>query len=164
MAGQHKNVKFRRVQRNGSNLFNVGKRPNGERGGDVNLVERTCTCGMFTLSKIPCNHACVAALMMNVSVYTLCSTYYLTDTWRKTYDDTINCVGDDDDWVLPEHFNNMIVGVPVEKKPIGRPKKSNAGRRPEKRWPSGGEIVKTPRNCSNCGSSGLNRATCKARV
>ena len=164
LAGQHKNGKFRRVQRNGSNLFNVGKGPNGERGGDVNLVERTCTCGMFTLLKIPCTHACAAALMMNVSVYTLCSTYYLTDTWRKTYDDTINCVGDDDDWVLPEHFNNMIVGVPVEKKPIGRPKKSNAGRRPEKRWPSGGEIVKTPRNCSNCGGSGHNRATCKARV
>ncbi|KAM6553838.1 hypothetical protein CsatB_014600 [Cannabis sativa] len=164
LAKIHENARYRRVQRNGANLYNVGRGPNGERGGDVNLVERTCTCGVFTLLKLPCLHACVAQLKTNTSVYTLCSPYYSKETWRKIYDDTINLAGDEDDWVLPEHIKNMKVGVPVEKKPVGRPRKSNAGRRRENRFPSGDKKGSVPRNCSRCGSSGHNRATCKARI
>uniref|UniRef100_A0A803QBY7 SWIM-type domain-containing protein n=1 Tax=Cannabis sativa TaxID=3483 RepID=A0A803QBY7_CANSA len=110
-------------------MYNSGRWPNGERGGDVNLVERTCIYVMFTLLKLPCTHACFATLKMNTSVYILCSPYYSKDKWRKTYDDTINLVGDKDDSVLPKHIKNMKVGVPVEKKPIGHPRKRKAGRR-----------------------------------
>ena len=164
LAKNHENARFRRVQRNGANLYNIGRGPNDERGGDVNLVEKTCTCGVFTLLKLPCIHACAAALKTKTSVYTYCSPYYTKDAWRKTYDDTINLTGEEDDWVLPEHIKNMKVGVPVEKTPIGRPRKSNAGRRREKRFPSGDKRVSISRNCGNCGGSGHNRATCKARI
>ncbi|KAM6584116.1 hypothetical protein CsatB_011118 [Cannabis sativa] len=133
-------------------------------GRDVNLVERTCTCGMFQLLKIPCPHACAAALTQNVSVYALSSPYYTKDTWKNTYDATINLVGEEDEWVLPEHMQNMRIGVPVEKKPVGRPRKSNAGRLRTNRFPSNGQKVKEPRKCSNCGAFGHNKATCKARV
>ncbi|XP_060974246.1 uncharacterized protein LOC133039378 [Cannabis sativa] len=137
LKDQHKDGMFRSVLRNGAQLFNVGTSPQGERGGDVNLVERTCTCGLFQMLKIPCPHAC-AAISQNVSVYTLCSPYYTKETWKKTYDATINIVGEEDEWVLPEHIKNIRIGVPVEKKPVGRPRKSNAGRRPTKRRPSSG--------------------------
>ncbi|XP_060965405.1 uncharacterized protein LOC115713453 [Cannabis sativa] len=163
LKDQHKDGMFRSVLRNGAQLFNVGTSPQGERGGDVNLVERTCTCGLFQMLKIPCPHAC-AAVSQNVSVYTLCSPYYTKETWKKTYDATINIVGEEDEWVLPEHIKNIRIGVPVEKKPVGRPRKSNAGRRPTKRRPSSGQVVVEPRHCSLCHGSGHNRATCKARV
>ncbi|XP_062088416.1 uncharacterized protein LOC133794980 [Humulus lupulus] len=119
---------------------------------------------MFQLLKIPCPHACAVAISQNASLYALSSPYYTKDTWKKTYDATINVVGEEDDWVLPEHIKNMRVGVPVDKKPVGRPRKSNAGRRPTKRRPSNGQVVVEPRHCTNCGGSGHNRATCKARV
>ncbi|XP_060964912.1 uncharacterized protein LOC115710729 [Cannabis sativa] len=67
------------------------------------------------------------AVSQNVSVYALCSPYYTKETWKKIYDATINIVGEEDEWVLPEHIKNIRIGVPVEKKPVGRPRKSNAG-------------------------------------
>ncbi|KAM6572245.1 hypothetical protein CsatA_016325 [Cannabis sativa] len=118
LAKIHENARYRCVQRNGASLYNVCRGPNGERGGDVNLFERTFTCGVFTLLKLPYLHACAAALKTNTSVYTLCSPYYSKETWKKIYDDTINLASDEDDWALPEHIKNMKVGVPVEKKPI----------------------------------------------
>ncbi|KAM6591714.1 hypothetical protein CsatA_014319 [Cannabis sativa] len=164
---QHEDGRRRSVLRNGAQLFNVGRGADGsdfEKGGDVNLVERTCTCGMFQLLKIPCPHACAAAFTQNVSVYALSSPYYTKETWKNTYDATINVVGEEDEWVLPEHMQNMRIGVPVEKKPVGRPRKSNAGRLRTNRFPSNGQKVKEPRKCSNCGALGHNKATCKARV
>ncbi|KAM6543651.1 hypothetical protein CsatB_008098 [Cannabis sativa] len=104
------------------------------------------------------------AVSQNVSVYTLCSPYYTKETWKKIYDATINIVGEEDEWVLPKHIKNIRIGVPVEKKPVGWPRKSNAGRRPTKRRPSSGQVVVEPRHCSLCHGSGHNRATCKARV
>ncbi|KAM6580540.1 hypothetical protein CsatA_004314 [Cannabis sativa] len=86
------------------------------------------------------------------------------ETWKNTYDATINLVGEEDEWVLPEHMQNMRIGVPVEKKPVGRPRKSNAGRLRTNRFPSNGQKVKEPRKCSNCGALRHNKATCKARV
>ncbi|XP_030477918.1 uncharacterized protein LOC115694955 [Cannabis sativa] len=104
------------------------------------------------------------AVSQNVSVYALNSPYYTKETWKKIYDATINIVGKEDEWVLPEHIKNIRIGVPVEKKPVGRPRKRNAGRRPMKRRPSSGQVVVEPRNCSICHGPGHNRATCKARV
>ncbi|XP_060963707.1 uncharacterized protein LOC133033120 [Cannabis sativa] len=101
---QHEDGRRRSVLRNGAQLFNVGRGADGsdfEKGGDVNLVERTCTCGMFQLLKIPCPHACAAALTRNVGVYAPSSPYYTKETWKNTYDATINVVGEEDEWVLP---------------------------------------------------------------
>ncbi|KAM6566215.1 hypothetical protein CsatA_025343 [Cannabis sativa] len=93
LIAQHKDGMFRSVLRNGAQLFNVGTSPQGERGGDVDLVEKTCTCGHLQLLKIPCPHACAAAISQNASLYTLCSPYYIKETWKKIYDATIYIVG-----------------------------------------------------------------------
>ncbi|XP_060972583.1 uncharacterized protein LOC133038440 [Cannabis sativa] len=47
LIAQHKDGRFRSVLHNGEQLFNIGMGPEGERGGDVDLVERTCTYGLF---------------------------------------------------------------------------------------------------------------------
>ncbi|XP_030509139.2 uncharacterized protein LOC115723809 [Cannabis sativa] len=159
LVKQHEDGRFRNVLRNCAHLFNVGRGSEGEKGGDVNLVMKTCTCGMFQLLKIPCPHACVAAITQNVSLYALSSLYYTKEAWKNTYDATINLVGEEDDWVLLEHMQNMRVGVPVEKIPVGYPRKNNLGRVQSNRYPFNGEKVVEHRHCSNCGGLGHNKAT-----
>ncbi|XP_060959427.1 uncharacterized protein LOC115704630 [Cannabis sativa] len=91
---QHEDGRRRSALRNGAQLFNVGRGADGsdfEKGGDVNLVERTCTCGMFQLLKIPCPHACAAALTQNVSVYALSSPYYTKETWKIVVNKVAKC-------------------------------------------------------------------------
>ncbi|KAM6560405.1 uncharacterized protein LOC115720818 [Cannabis sativa] len=161
---QHKDGMFRSFLCNGAQLFNVGTSPQGEKGGDVDLVERTCTCALFQSLKIPCPHACAAAVSQNASVYALFSPYYTKETWKKIHDATINIVREEDKWVLPEHIKNIRIGVPVEKKSVGQSRKINAGRRSTKRRPSNSQVLVEPRHCSLCGGAGHNRATCKARV
>ncbi|XP_060963362.1 uncharacterized protein LOC133032893 [Cannabis sativa] len=80
LVAQHKDGRFRSIQHNSAHLFNVGRGSEGERGDDVNLVEKTCTCDMFQLLKISCAHACVAEITQNVSVYALTSPYYTKET------------------------------------------------------------------------------------
>ena len=64
--------------------------------------------------------------------------------------------------MVPEDIN-MNVGLPIEKQPVGRPKKTKAGR-PRGRLPSHGErLPATPRKCSLCGGYGHNRETYEAR-
>ena len=75
------------------------------------------------------------------SVYELCSPYYRTTTWRNTYREPIYPVGDEDEWELDEDIAQCDIGVPIERNPVGRPKKHKAGRRKENRYPCSGEKV-----------------------
>ncbi|KAM6553305.1 hypothetical protein CsatB_014067 [Cannabis sativa] len=99
----------------------------------------------------------------SISVYTLCSPYYTTEYWRRTYEGTIMPVGDEDDWELPDDIKNMTVGVPVEKQPVGRPKKQKVGRIKNNRTACNGERIIKSRKCSKCGAKGHNRSTCTYR-
>ena len=128
----------------------------------VNLSTKSCECGMFQCIGIPCRHAVAAALERNINIYALCSPYYTREKWAGCYKDTIYPTGNEEDWIVPEDIH-MQVGVPIEKQPVGRPKKTKAGR-PRGRITSHGErLPVTPRKCSLCGGFGHNRATCKAR-
>ncbi|KAM6590140.1 hypothetical protein CsatA_012745 [Cannabis sativa] len=132
-------------------------------GGVVDLQEHTCTCGLFQCMKFPCPHACAASQERSISAYTLCSPHYTTKYWRRTYEGTIMPVGDEDDWELPDDIKNMTVGVPVEKQPVGRPKKQRVGRIKNNRTACNGERIIKSRNCSKCGAKGHNRSTCNYR-
>ncbi|KAM6571401.1 uncharacterized protein LOC133034582 [Cannabis sativa] len=132
-------------------------------GGVVDLQEKSCTCGLFQCMKFPCPHACAASQERSISVYTLCSPYYTTEYWRRTYEGTIMPVGDEDDWELPDDIKNMTVGVPVEKQPVGRPKKQKVGRIKNNRTACNGERIIKSRKCSKCGATGHNRSTCTYR-
>ena len=136
--------------------------PEGD--GEVNLMTKSCSCGQFQIMGYPCVHGVAAAMLRNVNIYSLCSPYYTTEMWRESYKETIYPTGNEDDWEVPENIEKMQVGVPVEKQPVGQPKKNKVGRRKTNCTPSNGEIIRKERKCSMCGGLGHNRATCKARL
>ncbi|XP_062113752.1 uncharacterized protein LOC133824792 [Humulus lupulus] len=52
----------------------------GKLNGEVDLLNKTCTCGMFQLIAIPCVHALSGSLKRGVNFYSLCSNYYKIET------------------------------------------------------------------------------------
>ena len=131
---------------------------------EVNLDRKTCSCGVFQAIGIPCVHVFAAAKKKGSSVYELCSPYYRTTAWRNTYREPIYPVGDEDEWEFDEDIDQCDIGVPIERNPVGRPKKHKAGRRKENRYPCSGEKVTVPRKCSRCGGVGHNKRSCNARL
>ena len=125
LNGIAEKAKFLQVYGIGQYEFQV---IDGERDGEVNLLTKTCTCGMFQTLGIPCVHAVAAARFRNVPIYSLCNPYYSVETWRTSYADSIYPCGNEDDWIIPSNLQNMDVGVPIEKNPVGRPKKKKLGR------------------------------------
>ncbi|XP_062104223.1 uncharacterized protein LOC133815392 [Humulus lupulus] len=95
--------------------------------GEMNYDTKSCSCCMFETIGIPCVHALVVAIKMSINIYSLCSPYYIIDSWRDTYKETIYLVGNEDEWVIPDHISDMVVGILIEKNPIGRPKKKKLG-------------------------------------
>ena len=136
----------------------------GNGDGEVNLATKSCSCGMFQTIGIPCVHAFAAARKRSINIYSLCSPYYRIEALNDTFKDTIYPVGNEDEWVIPDHIRDTVVGVPAEKTPVGRPRKQKVGRRKTNRYASRGEKIVKPRKCSRCGGSGHNRKSCKARI
>ncbi|XP_059306228.1 uncharacterized protein LOC132057618 [Lycium ferocissimum] len=57
----------------------------------VNLEHKTCTCKVFQMDKLPCEHA-IAVLKLTPGqdiweeIYKLCDSKYLNDMWKKAWD------------------------------------------------------------------------------
>ncbi|XP_062100885.1 uncharacterized protein LOC133806813 [Humulus lupulus] len=135
----------------------------GELNGEVDLLNKTCTCGVFQIIGIPCAHALSGSLKRGVNFYSLCSDYYKIETWRSSYTESIYPTGNEEEWIVPHDIMTITVRTPAQKNPAGRPKKKQ-GRPKMKRHPSNGDKLVVPRKCSTCGGLGHNRATCKVRV
>ncbi|XP_062085893.1 uncharacterized protein LOC133792001 [Humulus lupulus] len=129
---------------------------------EVNLMTKSCSCGVFQLIGIPCPHAAAAAIACGVNLYSLCSSFYTIKSWRNSYKETIYPTGNEDDWILLDDIKNMVVGVPIGKQQVGRPKKPKLGRPRTNCWPSSGEKDVKMRKCSRCGGHGHNKSSCKA--
>ncbi|XP_062119009.1 uncharacterized protein LOC133832716 [Humulus lupulus] len=97
--------------------------------------------GMFQIIGIPCDHAVAVAIDRGVNFYSLYSPFYTTKMLMGSYKETIYPTGNEDEWIVPKDIKNMEVGVPVEKPPIGRPKKRKVGRKKTKCCPSTGEVL-----------------------
>ncbi|XP_062114620.1 uncharacterized protein LOC133825730 [Humulus lupulus] len=117
----------------------------GELNGEVDLLNKTCTCGVFQIIGIPCAHALSGSLKRGVNFYSLCSNYYKIETWRSSYTESIYPTGNEEEWIVPHDIKTIKVRTPAQKNSIGRSKKKQ-GRLKMKRHPSNG------------------RATCKVRV
>ncbi|XP_062119216.1 uncharacterized protein LOC133832964 [Humulus lupulus] len=135
----------------------------GELNGEVDLLNKTCTCGVFQIIGIPCAHALSGSLKRGVNFYSLCSDYYKIETWRSSYTESIYPTGNEEEWIVPHDIMTITVRTPAQKNPVGRPKKKQ-GRPKMKRHPSNGDKLVVPRKCSTCGGLGHNKATCKVRV
>ncbi|XP_062088746.1 uncharacterized protein LOC133795306 [Humulus lupulus] len=135
----------------------------GELNGEVDLLNKTCTCGVFQIIGIPCAHALSGSLKRGVNFYSLCSDYYKIETWRSSYTKSIYPTGNEEEWIVPHDIMTIKVRTPAQKNPVGRPKKKQ-GRPKTKRHPSNGEKCVVQRKCSTWGGLGHNRATCKVCV
>ncbi|XP_062118315.1 uncharacterized protein LOC133831929 [Humulus lupulus] len=135
----------------------------GELNGEVDLLNKTCTCGMFQIIGIPCAHALSGSLKRGVNFYSLCSDYYKIETWRSSYTESIYPTGNEEEWIVPNDIMTIKVRTPAQKNPVDHPKKKQ-GRPKTKRLPSNGDKLVVQRKCSTCGGLGHNRATCKVRV
>ncbi|XP_044500271.1 uncharacterized protein LOC123221497 [Mangifera indica] len=117
----------------------------------VNLLYRTCDCGKFQRSQIPCAHAAAIARYNNLSdCVGWVSTYYSTEYLRRVYEEDINPLGDQSTWAPS---NLPVIFPPVmEQRRSGRP--SSHARRP-----SQGEEVRQ-QYCSRCHQPGHTRLRC----
>ena len=125
------------------------------RGGDmveiVNIREKTCTCRKFDLEQLPCAHVLAVCSQARIKRSRLWSDKYTTDALHYAYGETINPVGDQSDWVMPEDLSGLKVLPPNERVSAGRPRTN--------RRPSQGE-QQVQVICDRCGQRGHNRRSC----
>ncbi|KAL0670334.1 hypothetical protein Bca4012_033038 [Brassica carinata] len=112
----------------------------------VDLDRRTCSCGKYTLMKIPCRHAIKGA-------------------WREAYEESINPIDvPEDAWSIPEDVKKVIVLPPQTRRSVGRKRKRRYETAEDKIRSSQISRIKKTSKCSRCGISGHNRATCQVPI
>ncbi|XP_062086217.1 uncharacterized protein LOC133792329 [Humulus lupulus] len=89
----------------------------GELNGEVILLNKTCTCGVFQIIGIPCAHALSGSLKRGVNFYSLCSNYYKIETWRFSYTESIYPTGNEEEWIVPHDIMTIKVRTPAQKQP-----------------------------------------------
>ena len=62
----------------------------GNSGYDVNTSRRTCTCGKWQITGIPCEHAYGAMIDAGLDVEDYISEFFSTSLWKMTYNQSIN--------------------------------------------------------------------------
>ncbi|XP_047324736.1 uncharacterized protein LOC124928243 [Impatiens glandulifera] len=115
----------------------------GEHDFQVDLQTRTCTCGVFDLSGLPCKHALAAAHSRKTIPYEYCSRFFTPEAWCMEYVDTCYPVCNEGSWDILENIKE-----PVCLKP---PVKVKKGQTTAKRRSSQGEPRKEQRQCNSCG-------------
>jgi SWIM zinc finger len=128
----------------------------------VNLSRGHCSCRVFDIDRIPCEHA-IAALRavegdvsvgegdgMGDQIRNLCHKYS-TEYWRNVYEMTIYPTPHIREWMKPDEAPEITVKPPKAKIPRGRKR--------ENRIPSTGEFprptkAKRPKKCSRCHTQG----------
>ena len=125
----------------------------GEATVIVNIGARSCTCRVFDLEQIPCEHAISCCREAGMSLYDLCSKYYRTEVWALAYAETIYPVPDTSQWDIPNHVKEILLLPPRVQPKRGRPK--------QKRIPSIGEFTRRKNRCARCGQYGHYQKKCK---
>lgn len=120
----------------------------------VSLNHRTCVCGKWMVSGIPCKHAIKAILHANMDPLDFVSSWYSVAKYKEAYNGNISPIPDCDQW--PDLKCPKLI-PPEMKRSVGRPSRN---RRMEE-----GEIRKGKRattvQCSKCHATGHNANTCK---
>ncbi|XP_073017802.1 uncharacterized protein [Primulina eburnea] len=97
----------------------------------VNLSDRSCSCRVFQIDKIPCAHAIAAIYGAKLDLYDFCSPYYSSQMWALAYADTIYSVPIANEWNIPDHFKYNVLPPDV---------KGKRGRAQKERIPSIGGV------------------------
>ncbi|XP_062119054.1 uncharacterized protein LOC133832768 [Humulus lupulus] len=124
----------------------------GDLDEDVDLRRKKCSCRIFDLTGLPCEHALAGARDRGISPYTLCSRFYTIEAWLSSYGGFVYTLGNEESWVILNDIGSMMIAPPLVKQKACRPKK--------KRRLSKGEKNSKQHRCSRCGVLGHNRVTC----
>ncbi|XP_019097458.1 PREDICTED: uncharacterized protein LOC109131221 [Camelina sativa] len=87
----------------------------------VDLERRTCSCGKFSIQKLPCRHAIKGAFDIGKDLYPYADDVYTTTAWRLQYEETINLIGvPEEEWRVPHHVEDAKVRPPETRRHPGR--------------------------------------------
>lgn len=134
----------------------------------VDLNKRTCSCGEWQVTGIPCAHVCYVLDQLKYSLYDYTDSFYKKEAQELIYQNSINpvethelpslepttgmlIIKDGDDY----EGSNLCILPPIVKKTPGRPKT----RRIESQFQDMSSV-----HCSRCGEAKHNRRTCRSQV
>ena len=121
----------------------------------VDLQQMTCTCKIFELEKLPCEHALRAAGEIGENkFYECCSIYYSASYWRIAYEESVYPVPSQSDWEIPDDIGEVVVLPPElkQQRKRGRPRTNI--------YCSSGELPKWKHKCTKCGEEGHYQKKC----
>ena len=128
----------------------------------VNLTNKTCHCGSWTLIGIPCKHAMACIVLRKLDANGFVHEAYHIETYAKTYGPKFHGMPGHKMWPtttlakpLPPPFRKMP-GRPNKRK---RKKEADEGKGGKKPTCAVREFKQ--RRCGNCGNVGHNKKRCK---
>lgn len=120
----------------------------------VSLNLRTCGCGAWQISGIPCKHAIRAILFANREPANYVSEWFSVRRYKEAYSMPIHPIPDKEQW---QAFDVPSLEPPQLKRSIGRPSRNRIREQGEPRKGRRSITVK----CRKCGCFGHNSKTCK---
>ena len=135
--------------------FEVRKAPNRY---VVDIEQRTCFCGLWDVSGIPCVHSIAALGSKGEQVEDYVHQYYRTESLAAAWEPCVYPTSGSNLW--PQSNRDPILPPPHRRQP-GRPKKLRKRERDEPRNPYKMPRTNTQIRCSQCGVLGHNKKRCK---
>lgn len=123
----------------------------------VDIDNWGCSCKEWQLNGLPCCHAIAVLQCIERNPYDYCSKYFMLDTYRLTYAESIQPVPDVGNQVEDEESDlpSITITPPPTKRPPGRPKMKSG---------TSLDAVKRQLQCSKCKGLGHNKKTCKGSL
>ncbi|XP_021602837.1 uncharacterized protein LOC110607965 [Manihot esculenta] len=87
----------------------------------VSLERRTCSCGWWDISGLPCKHAVRAIGYKRAEIEDFCDEYFTISTYKKVYQHAIHLIPQRD--LQPDEDHPPMQPPPLKRQP-GRPKKA----------------------------------------
>ncbi|XP_073133346.1 uncharacterized protein [Henckelia pumila] len=140
-----------KVDRSSSLLFEV---LDGDKSCAVDLGNWSCSCRIWKINGILCNHACAAIESKGLSIYDFCDSCYKVENYRRAYAAVVNPIPTFDFNADLPHSNGDIIRPPDVR--------SQPGRRRTQRFPS--QVKKRVTKCARCHKPGHNRRKCKEAI
>ncbi|GKE45767.1 multidrug resistance-associated protein 5 [Tanacetum coccineum] len=143
----------------GGNLFEV--RPGSERF-TVDEGKRTCSCGMWQLSGMPCVHATKVIFLINRVPESYVPFWFEIDMYFMAYHNYVKPIPGMN--FLPDHSMYFTVLPPKPRKMSGRPRKKRIRAIGEGGSSTRVSKVGSQASCSNCKKHRHNKASCKEPI
>ena len=119
----------------------------------VDLTNRICSCKKWQLSGLPCNHVIAVSRFINkTDLGIFVERWFKKSTYRATYEESINPVGDIEAWETPAYVTPVLPPV-IGKRSACIPKNNDL-------IPSKGEIQREP-YCTRCTKIGHSKDRCQ---